>query len=87
MENKMDEQMDENHVVYLGRKVTKENFRVFMYNKESEKKLVNSWIEYEAFKATGNWFSTQREAIDAKYKVPDKEILKDAIVKITKARK
>lgn len=44
--------------IYLGRIVSKENFRVFVYGSNDEKKLVKSWDEFEANMQTGIWFAS-----------------------------
>jgi hypothetical protein len=43
---------------YLGRIVSKENFRVFIYAPDGSQKLVNSWAEYEKHMETGLWFAS-----------------------------
>lgn len=43
---------------YLGRIVSKENFRVFIYSSNGTTKLVNSWDEYERHMETGLWFAS-----------------------------
>ena len=82
----MSEQEDENNVIYLGRKVSKDNFRVFIYGKEGEKKLVNSWIEYEAYCLTGKWFPTIDDAQNYKNKANESKI-EPIVVKMPKLRK
>lgn len=42
---------------YLGRFVSKENFRVFIYAASGEKKLVESWDDYQAHMSSGVWFA------------------------------
>lgn len=46
---------------YLGKLVSKQNFRVFIYGPNESKKLVNSWDEYEAHMSSGVWFATREE--------------------------
>jgi hypothetical protein len=53
------------HVIYDGRLVPKEGFRVFIYGHDGKQKLVESWAEYEKHIQTGIWFSTK---VDAKNK-------------------
>lgn len=48
--------------VYLGRIVEKEHFRVFVHGANGERKLVNSWDEYEAAMESGLWFATKDNA-------------------------
>ena len=51
---------------YLGRLVSKENFRAFIYAPNGVKKLVNSWDEFEKEMASGLWFATIDEAQEPK---------------------
>lgn len=44
--------------IYLGKIVNKDHFRVFIYSSNGDKKLVESWDEYESNMKTGVWFST-----------------------------
>ena len=53
--------MEGESVLYCGRLVPVENFRVFVYGLEGATKLVNSWDEYEKAMATGLWFPTKDE--------------------------
>lgn len=52
--------------VYLGRAVDKENFRAFVYGAKGEKKLVESWDEFEASMQSGLWFATIEDAVEVK---------------------
>src|SRR5689334_25353064 len=54
-------------VIYQGRQVPIEGFRVFVYDRDGNKKLVNSWPSYQVALASGLWFSTSEDAqkIDA----------------------
>lgn len=49
------------HVIYDGRLVPKEGFRVFIYGSDGKQKLVESWSDYENHLATGVWFSTKAD--------------------------
>ncbi len=49
-------------VQYKGRTVSKDGFRVFVYGTQGQKKLVNSWDEFERHMASGLWFPSQDEA-------------------------
>jgi len=49
--------------IYLGRIVSKENFRTFVYSPYGSKKLVESWDEFEKEMASGLWFSTKKDAL------------------------
>ncbi len=53
--------------IYLGQIVDKQHFRTFVYAMNGDKKLVESWDEYEQHMESGLWFSTQE---DAKNRVP-----------------
>lgn len=55
--------MDGVPAIYLGRIVSKENFRVYIYSSNQQEKLVNSWDEYEREIATGLWFAEKADAI------------------------
>ena len=48
--------MQEEFVSYNGQMRPKEGFRVYVYSRNLEKKLVESWGEFEAHVATGLWF-------------------------------
>lgn len=52
--------------VYRGRLVEKDTFRVFIYNTNLEKKLIESWDVFVAHMETGLWFSTSKAAREAK---------------------
>lgn len=52
--------MHNEHVLYLGRMVPKKNFRAYVYDKDNNGKLVNTWTDYEEHLASGLWFSTKR---------------------------
>lgn len=51
--------------IYLGRPISKKNFRVFIYSPDGQEMLVNSWNEYEKHMASGLWFATKQEAENA----------------------
>ena len=55
--------MDGVPAIYLGRIVSKENFRAFIYSPNNQEKLVNSWEEFEREIATGIWFVDKADAI------------------------
>jgi len=54
-------------VEYMGKMVPQEHFRTYIYSKD-DKKLVNSWKEYQACVATGLWFDTVEQAQEQKPK-------------------
>ncbi len=76
-------------VFYAGRWVDKEFFRAFVYS-STEQKLANSYKEYEDLMATGLWFDSKTQALEAK-KAPLVEVPIEAEVmefkKPNKARK
>lgn len=43
-------------VIYQGRVVPAEHFRTYVYNKHGEKKLVNSYTEYELTMQSEGWY-------------------------------
>lgn len=56
----MNKDIDDHQVLYLGRWVSREGFRTFVYN-QSGQKLVNSYNEYESLISSGLWFSQKSE--------------------------
>jgi hypothetical protein len=48
--------------IYLGRIIQKDIFRAFVYGPNGQKKLVESWDEFEASMQSGVWFSSFEEA-------------------------
>lgn len=68
--------------VYLGRIVDKKNFRTFIYGKNGEKKLVESWDEFETNIQTGIWFAS-KEDVDSdsvKTRAKRKSKVKSAVI-------
>lgn len=55
--------MQGTQVLYLGRSIAKEGFRAFVYGVNDQRKLVNSWHEFEAAMASGVWFACQDDVI------------------------
>ncbi len=53
----------ENEVVYNGQRILKHQFRAFIYGHEGQKKLVNSWDEFEAHLSTSLWFKSHEDSI------------------------
>jgi hypothetical protein len=49
-------------VNYMGNMVDKNSFRVFVYGANGEKKLANSWEEYQELICSGVWFTTKESA-------------------------
>ena len=54
--------MENGYVTYQNREVLKAGFRVYIYGKYGDKKLVNSWDEFKKLMDTNEWFSTEAEA-------------------------
>ena len=48
--------------IYLGRIVEKKNFRAFIFGANGERRLVESWEEFEANMQSGIWFATAEDA-------------------------
>jgi len=48
---------------YLGRIVSKINFRAFIYASDGSQKLVNSWDEFENHMQTGLWFASKEDVL------------------------
>jgi hypothetical protein len=46
-------------VLYNGRTVPKDGFRVFIYGLNDTEKLVNSWDEFQQEVSSGLWFPTK----------------------------
>ncbi len=55
--------MKGSNAVYLGRLVSKENFRAFIYAPNGGQRLVESWAEFEANMESGVWFATKEDAL------------------------
>ena len=73
--------MNNSPAVYLGRIIPKEHFRAYIYKANGDKKLVNSWDEFEAHMETGIWFA---EDINAK-EVQTEEAIEKPKKKSTKS--
>lgn len=58
--------MEGTPAVYLGRIVDKKNFRAFIYGLNGQKRLVESWEEFEANMQIGLWFATAEDACATK---------------------
>jgi len=55
--------MKEAPAIYLGKIIDKKNFRTFIYGPNGEKKLVESWDEFESSMQSGIWFATVEDAL------------------------
>jgi len=58
--------MEGTPAIYLGRIVEKKNFRAFIYGANGQKRLAESWEEFEANMESGVWFATLEHALEAK---------------------
>lgn len=58
-------------VLYDGRNVPKQGFRVFIYSFDNQTKLVESWEEYQENLASGIWFSHLSDPRLQKNQEPD----------------
>jgi len=70
-------------VIYQGRLVPKEGFRVFVYSKDNVKKLASSWEEYLSLVTTGIWYPTTEDAICAA-SIPPPEFVGKEEIKFSK---
>lgn len=66
------------NVEYLGRSVSSKGFRAFIYHKDGQQKLVNSWDEFIRLVDNNEWFASKEvialmQAEKAK-KLEEKEI-------------
>lgn len=48
--------------IYLGRIVSKKNFRTYVYSPDGSQKLVESWEEFEREMESGLWFISAEDA-------------------------
>lgn len=48
------------YVTYLGRTVLRENFRTYVYGQDSQKKLVNSWNQFQEAIGSGLWHAEKQ---------------------------
>ncbi len=81
--------MEGTPAIYLGRIVSKKNFRTFIFAPGGHQKLVESWDEFEASMQSGLWFATREEIAEpskpkprarVRKPVPFPEIKEDAPV-------
>jgi hypothetical protein len=50
------------YVDYMGRKVPKKDFRVFVFGEQFKRHLCNSYEEYEKAIKSREWFTTPEES-------------------------
>lgn len=58
--------MEGTPAIYLGRIVEKKNFRAFIYGANGQKRLAESWEEFEANMESGLWFASIEDAEKSK---------------------
>jgi hypothetical protein len=56
-----EQHMQQGSVFYNGRHVPIDGFRTYIYGNAGQKKLVNSWDEFQAHVSTGMWFALKNE--------------------------
>lgn len=66
--------MEGTPAIYLGRIVDKKYFRAFIYGANGQKRLVESWDEFEANMQSGIWFATVEDAIASKTVAIEEEV-------------
>lgn len=78
--------------MYKQKAISPNGFRAYVYGREGEKKLVNSWDEFMSNIRTGNWFATKGECFATKIleeherhaaEAEEKEIEPDELCEIT----
>jgi hypothetical protein len=69
-------------VLYLGRWVPRDSFRVFVYNANGQK-LCNSYEEYQTAISSGIWWAERGRVVEAE---PIHQQLSDNVVSIKKKR-
>ncbi len=60
-------------VNYLGNMVPRDGFRAYVYSVSGDKKLVNSWSEFQSHMQTGIWFAQKqdlREVVEEEIELP-----------------
>lgn len=57
--------MNEAPAIYLGRPISKSNFRAFVYAPDGSQSLVESWEDFEDSLESGCWFATEADAKDS----------------------
>lgn len=78
------ESMKGTPAIYLGRIVDKKNFRAFIHGANGQRRLVNSWEEFEANMQSGLWFATLEDALASKVVQEDEPL--EIVQEIKKSR-
>jgi len=63
-------------VVYNGRHINREFFRVFIYSLDGQKKLVNSYDEFERDISSGIWFESLEMVEEKKAAKPVRKLVR-----------
>jgi len=69
---------------YLGRIVSKLNFRAFIYAQDGSQKLVNSWDEFEQHMETGLWFACKEDIIKKEETIEETQVSQKKNKKVSK---
>lgn len=72
--------------IYLGKIVSKENFRAFIYSPSGTKKLVESWDAFQAHMSTGLWFASKKDLPSQEVKA-EEEIVQEKPKPVRRERK
>lgn len=48
-------------VIYQGRMIPRKGFRAFIYHKDGQTKLMNSWDEFERYIDNNDWFASRED--------------------------
>lgn len=65
---KQNKQQKEEQINFLGKWVSKEHFRTFVYNENGDAKLARNYQEYESLMSSGLWFDDKLECAPVKRK-------------------
>lgn len=65
--------MSSQAVLYNGKSILKEHFRAYVYNGNGEKKLCQSWDDYNESLKSGLWFDSLQAKDDALFKSKPKK--------------
>lgn len=63
-------------VIYKGRIIDKKIFRAFIYGANGEKKLVESWDQFQSHMQSGIWFASVEDAKSIKGIIENSEPVK-----------
>jgi hypothetical protein len=66
--------------MYLGKIVSKDNFRVFIYAPDGSMKLVNTWDDFDRLMGSGLWFATSEDA-KSSLVVPENDVIEELVKK------